>query len=255
MHGSPAPPCTNCDSLAQPDDDLEGEPVCATDYVDHFNGGCSSSPPVFGQSLSFDRIVWGTSGNWYDRQAGYFFRDTDWYTFTTATRTRVSWCAVGQFLITTAILGPGLPEPCDSIAIYSDFALANPCDTACATATLEPGTYWLFVSPQTFWNTFCGLDYRAWITHTPGCTDTVRDVSIRRIGNNLVLRWTADSSFTGTYTIYQSDEDVPFPGSDWTISASGIQPALGHQRTVYAIENAVVTGERKYYIVVSDYPY
>ena len=175
--------------------------------------------------------------------------------FSTTQRVRVDWCAVGQFPLELAILGPSVTASCDSVQIYSDFVHSVTCDTASTTATLLPGDYYLYISQFGYSYVYCGQEYRAWITHTPGSTDTVRDVAIWRIGEDIVLRWTADSSFTGTYTIYQSDEDVPFPGADWSVCASGIIPMLGHQHTVHAIENALLTGERKYYLVVSDYPY
>jgi hypothetical protein len=59
---------------------LEGEPDLTNEYVDSFNGGCDSDPPVF-QALTpppglFNLEFCGKSG-WYDT-GGTSFRDTDW---------------------------------------------------------------------------------------------------------------------------------------------------------------------------------
>jgi len=59
---------------------LEGEPHCYDGYVDHYNGGCNSIPPIFMEvPCSSETIIYcGEIGNFYD-DTGRPRRDTDWY--------------------------------------------------------------------------------------------------------------------------------------------------------------------------------
>jgi hypothetical protein len=76
--------CENlpCDFGCSPDDVLEGEPDFYDGYVDAYNGGCDTDPPVF-QPLYMppgEESMWfcGISG-WYG--SGDDQRDTDWFEF------------------------------------------------------------------------------------------------------------------------------------------------------------------------------
>ena len=73
--GCPAP----CDpENCPPGALLEGEPVCGTNYVDAYNGGCNSIPNVF-SNIPCDVTVCGAGGNYSFN--GLSYRDTDWYAF------------------------------------------------------------------------------------------------------------------------------------------------------------------------------
>ena len=54
----------------------EGEPTCADDYDDTYNGGCNSTPPIYQTWDMADKIC-GETGLYL--VGGQTYRDTDWY--------------------------------------------------------------------------------------------------------------------------------------------------------------------------------
>jgi hypothetical protein len=70
-----------CTYICPPNGCPEGEPVCGDNYVDHYNGGCNSTPyvfqPVCPPSGSSTAVLCGESGTYY--YYGYSYRDTDWF--------------------------------------------------------------------------------------------------------------------------------------------------------------------------------
>ncbi|TWT44716.1 hypothetical protein RAS1_11320 [Phycisphaerae bacterium RAS1] len=141
--------CVNC----QPCDRIEDEPLCANGYVDNFNGGCNSTPNVFGNILC-GQTVCGQYGT-YVSGGGSNFRDTDWYRFSIPERSAVTFSAVGE--ATTRIFI--LTNACPTATIAT--ATAPPCGTATINVTLEPGTYIAFVGTDVFTGVPCGSLYRA----------------------------------------------------------------------------------------------
>ena len=69
----------------------ENEPPCGPGYVDSFNGGCNSDPPVFQDVFpSTDTInIFGKSGTYDD-----YSRDTDWYQIDVTEPNTVTFSAV-----------------------------------------------------------------------------------------------------------------------------------------------------------------
>ena len=72
------PPCVlECPPTAE----LEGEPPLVDEYVDAWNGGCNSTPPVFqwlyGQGAN--HLDFCGVGGWYISPGGDNYRDTDWF--------------------------------------------------------------------------------------------------------------------------------------------------------------------------------
>ncbi len=248
-------PCTPCNELLQAGDILEAEPPCSTysDYVDQYNGGCNSELPAFGPEITCGQTILGTTGTWW---SSGMQRDTDWLQFNLNGASTTHFCVVAQFPVMTAILGPGGTFSCDSIMLYSDIGFGNPCDTVCVTSFSEliSGSYWLYVSPGVFENILCGSEYRAWVS-CDGCQpDTVNDVTIRRVDDDIYLRWTTDPSFTGTYTVYSTASVISAFGENWTSVASGITPEHETNRAVYIHHDAFQTTGHQYYIVVGVCP-
>jgi hypothetical protein len=54
----------------------EGEPTCYYNYVDHYNGGCDSTPNAF--IFFHQNMHWCGGSGVYDTDSGTY-RDTDWY--------------------------------------------------------------------------------------------------------------------------------------------------------------------------------
>jgi hypothetical protein len=248
-------PCSPCPSLFQVGDILESEPPCTTyaDHPDHFNGGCNSDPPVYAPEIQCGQTVWGTSGNWWGNGAT---RDTDWLPITLTHNSVTRVCVVAQFPVITAIVGPGGQSECDSVILYSEIASCGSCDTVCVTSDigLLAGTYWLFIAPGAYTGVLCGSEYRAWITCDLCVSDTVRNVTIIRSGNDIVLNWTANQTFTGTYTVYHSTRDPDYgEGFWWEPLASDITPERGTPIS-FTHADAVLMHSSQVYTIVSACP-
>jgi hypothetical protein len=132
----------NCFINCPQDSIDEGEPFCENEYVDTFNGGCGSSPPVFGQ-LSNGDVVCGNSGTFVKSMA--LSRDVDWYEFTLDEEADVTWRLRATYLVETFILTPG----CGSIAAFA-IDRGGPCQQMEINVRLDPGTYTILIEPQFF---------------------------------------------------------------------------------------------------------
>jgi hypothetical protein len=115
---------------------LEGE-ACSGDLdnppADNVNGGCNSTPNVFG-SIALGGSVFGQT--WSNATTGY--RDTDWYQFTltepmTVTLKGVSEAPVALYLLSGTCAG--------GMSVAASANLLVPCDTGVASTILLAGTY------------------------------------------------------------------------------------------------------------------
>ncbi len=140
---------------------IEGEPLCATGYVDVFNAGCNSTPNVFG-TIECGQTVCGTYGTFLS-SGGSNFRDTDWYRFTLPVDASVTWTATGDAATRVFILQGSCP------AVTLGTATAGACLPASITLNLAAGTYFAFVATEAFTGVTCGEQYRATLTATPCC--------------------------------------------------------------------------------------
>lgn len=148
----PAP----CSSACPPGAIAEGEPECGPEYVDVTNGGCNSSPPVF-TDLECNELgvtVCGTYGT-YPFQ-GNDYRDTDWYRFTIDTVKNVTYCVCGSQASLIAIVNE---DPTCASIVTQCVETGAAGQEVCCTATLAPGTYWLFVATDDFFGVPCGSPY------------------------------------------------------------------------------------------------
>jgi len=147
----PAP----CSAACPPGAILEGEPTCANEYDDQYNGGCNSTPPVF-TDLECNELgvtVCGTYGTFSFQ--GLDYRDTDWYRFTIDTAKNITYCVCGSQASLIAIVNE---DPACNIATQC-IESSNAGQEVCCNVVLAPGTYWLFVATDDFFGVPCGSPY------------------------------------------------------------------------------------------------
>lgn len=145
-----------CDLECLPCSYVENEPWCETDFVDTYNGGCNSTPYVFETILpSYGTItVCGTSGNYL--YGGSTYRDTDFYEIVLTQETSLTWTCVAEFPLATILVdGTG---GCAAYVIL-EFLETPECEESVISASLPPGTYWLFVATSVYSGVPCGSDY------------------------------------------------------------------------------------------------
>ena len=134
----------------------EGEETCYDGYVDDYNGGCVSDPPVF-LTLECGQTICGTSGVY--PFGGSTYRDMDWFEFTLDGPSLVTWSGEGEF--TTALWL--LSGTCDSLVV-EEFASAPECTLVTLTHAFEAGTYMAIIAPAD-WGTYpCGVKWEATFT-------------------------------------------------------------------------------------------
>ncbi len=118
----------------------EGEP-CGEDLNGGCNGDGTTMPLVCGD------VVCGTA--WADAGS----RDTDWYEIVVDEPTTITWSVTAEFPVYAFIIEGNFE--CAGSYIMAQ-GTGNPCETAVATATVPPGTYWLWVGNQSFYDNPCG---------------------------------------------------------------------------------------------------
>jgi hypothetical protein len=134
---------------------FEGEADCYDGYFDVYNSGCNDPaeaftvlPQSFGQPL----VVTGRSGT-YDGTT----RDTDWYEIVLDAPTDISFCVTAEFMFQIALLDG--TAGCAGFTIVDLIYDIPECTEACISATVGPGTYWLWVGPALFSGIPCDVDY------------------------------------------------------------------------------------------------
>jgi len=136
----------------------EGEPACADDVYDRFNGGCNDFPYAFRRLECSDAeiVVTGSYGTYpyYSDE----FRDTDWYEVRIAypgtLAAEVEGAAATQLAIVDGRLG------CGEYGIACGSVVGPACATIECEAAVEPGTYWIFVATRWFTGVRCPTGYR-----------------------------------------------------------------------------------------------
>jgi hypothetical protein len=147
----------DCVYVCPPGSQLEGEPRCADNYIDNYNGGCNSTPNVFTDLTC--NYVCGEMGTFLN--AGQQFRDTDWYRLRTgATPCTISYNGMANgYPIARYILG----GVCPNVTL-----LAGPgVNCGVLSYALQANTtYYFFAGTTGFTGVPCGTPY--WLTFD-GC--------------------------------------------------------------------------------------
>lgn len=153
----------NCPAERQ----VEGEPPCGPGYVDTFNGGCNSSPPVFTDVTC--GTICGKAGTFVS--GGFDTRDTDWYRLTVGAGT-FSYSGVSngfplRLFVLTATCPPGV------IATTTTFC----CEASTPLMFNGPGTFYLFAGTNAFDGVPCESEYLLTITGPgiPSCQPTATE--------------------------------------------------------------------------------
>ena len=154
----------------------EGEPTCYPDYVDNFNGGCNSVPPIFSIfPISDDPYtVCGESGV-FDF-SGLTYRDTDWYQIYPCGGMPISITVEAEFGVLFGFV-EGI-EDCLAPAFYS-YTTAAKCTPTTLTEYLPYGAFAIFVSTDSWDPEFeCGVEYSLTVEgYTEHCDPTPVEVT------------------------------------------------------------------------------
>ncbi len=137
-------------ALASCDGEVEQEPPLHEGYVDHFNGGCNSSPPVFGVYSSPFYFVYscldGKTG-WYQTD-GTMYRDTDWYIWDEVPSGRVTFTLDAE--LPTQLMWLTWSGECYSVEVLES-VVAGPCSPASIQVDVGPhGSCMMWIGPTTF---------------------------------------------------------------------------------------------------------
>ena len=129
----------------------EGEPQCAANYTDTTNGGCNSTPNVFG-AISCGETICGTSGTYAFGTAQR--RDTDWFQIVVNDTTPTVWKKLTVTLTAKfnwQVLIIDGTNGCSASTVVAA-ATGFPCGPTPVTACVPNGTYWIWVGPSD-WST------------------------------------------------------------------------------------------------------
>lgn len=146
----------SCEVECPPNGTPEGEPDCYNEYVDATNGGCNSSPYVFG-SITCNETICGTSGTYLFGGSNY--RDTDWFEIELPAAATLTWEVCASFPANIYILDAN-QGGCDNIIVAAS-ASAQPYVSASCQYAAAPGTYWLWIGPNVFSGVACGSPFVA----------------------------------------------------------------------------------------------
>lgn len=151
-----------CNSTCPPGGIAEGEPDCGTGYVDAYNGGCNSTPPVFTPILCNDLgvTICGRYGTFLSATGGNT-RDTDWYQIylDQAMVLDICACANGASLQILLVDGNhGCPVTGTDILASASTTAANT-EICMNNIALTAGTYWVWAGAAGFTGVPCGSSY------------------------------------------------------------------------------------------------
>jgi len=132
-----------CDIDCSPTATAEDEVCAGDDYVDTYNGGCNSNPPVFSY-ISSGQTICGTASTYVID--GLNRRDTDWYLYTTEVPQSITFSGVAEFPLQLLLVGD--LGGCETFV--PAYATATACEIASFTYEIGPGTWYLWVGPSVF---------------------------------------------------------------------------------------------------------
>jgi len=134
----------------------EGEGPCYDGYVDEFNGGCNSDPPVFTEVAPSAEVIalCGHGGN-YEANT---LRDTDWYLLDlTCEETTITISVIAEFapILGLVDMSPG----CENITSFYSYVVGYQCGWAWLTETLPAGEWVAFVATSDWSGWACDSKY------------------------------------------------------------------------------------------------
>jgi len=146
----------------------EGEPACGPNYVDSWNGGCNSSPPVFtALGNAGCTTVCGEGGNY--NLNGLSYRDTDWYSVNLPVACNVTATLCASFDSQLAVLDGN--AGCAGFTIVCGSVFGTPGATISCGPTPLSGAIWVFAATSAFSGVPCGSPYVLSVT-TGACCPT-----------------------------------------------------------------------------------
>ena len=158
------------------------------------NGGCNMVVAPAFEPITLGETKCGTS--WCDG----VIRDTDWYIFTLAQRTRVTWTAKAEFPVLIGFIN----SPCPNGSFFNN--IDGPVgSTISVTSVLDPGTYYAWIGP-TGWSTIiqCGGSDRYWATLTGNtCFEPAVVTASSISATTVIISWTAPSPLPGSGYEYE----------------------------------------------------
>ena len=126
---------------------LEGEPPCTPGYMDHYNGGCWSNPPVF-QPLEVGQTLFGHTGVGLTGPQGL---DADYYQFTLSAPTRVRATLRAEVGTHFCLERPGPGGGCTGLTVIEHWD-TEPClERWLDPGVLPAGDYWIFICGSMTW--------------------------------------------------------------------------------------------------------
>ncbi|MCP3902766.1 MAG: hypothetical protein GY715_03940 [Planctomycetes bacterium] len=203
----------------------EGEPDCFDGYVDEFNGGLNSTPPVF-SPITCEAAICGRFGTFVT--GGSPLRDTDWYALTLDEPCTVTWQAsasVGHVITTLDAAG----------FTVGQFAVSTAGESISVTNALAAGDWYFFISTAAFSDVPCDSSYVASlscdcsscaITNTdPACAGTIGNEHCGPTGT-FGYQWTVagDATISGPADQQCVMVDVGTKGPSYTLSLTLTQP-------------------------------
>lgn len=161
-----------CDAeMCPPGAVFEGEPVCGPNYIDSYNGGCNSVPPVFYEFDYCPRTVCGAGGNYI--YGGLSYRDTDWYQINLPLACNVTATLCASFPSQLAILDGN--QGCDGFTIVCGSVFGTPGATVSCGPVVRSGTTWFFVATSEFSGVPCGSRYNFTVDTGSCCVGTATE--------------------------------------------------------------------------------
>jgi hypothetical protein len=214
------------------------------------DGGCNDLTPFPMGTIAVGQTVCGVGFDYL--HGGNEYRDTDWYTFTLAQSATMNFTVEAEFPAHIGIIA-GTACPASAFVVQDT---TPECVPTMISANLTAGDYVAFVGPAYFVGSPRISTYRATLQNA--CDpDTVVNLTAYLVNadsdptaNDIRLKWTAETGFTGTYSVYTNTTlDPAFPGT-WQLLASDIPPVVGPNNMTY-IHDDGATSPKRFYLVIS----
>jgi hypothetical protein len=221
--------CAACNITCQPGDvaEVTEDFTDPNFYLADPDGGCNNTVPTY-QDIVCGQTVCGVTQTYVSPNGDT--RDTDWFRFTVAAPTTVTWRTSSE------VAGYGflidITAGCGAYVIMAQGNNLAACDTANATAALNPGTYVAWWGPSVFTGIPAGTQYRGTLIGSCTCDPATQLTVLRTPGpaNTVNVRWFA-SQTTGFYKLWsttnKNNDGNPDNGTDPDFTLEVSMPAPG----------------------------